>query len=182
MVLLVIFLVGLIVVGKALGLESYFTKEKIIALVKSAGYFGIVVYVTIFALGELFHIPGMLFVATGVVLYGQVAGAFIGLFGAIASVSVSFLVVRSLGGTALQEVKWKIVVRILERIEDKPIQTVILIRLFTWLAPGANYVLALSPIRFREYLIGSSIGLIIPVLGFAFLFEWFISYLGWTAS
>ena len=52
------------------------------------------------------------------------------------------------------------------------IRTVFLLRLFLWLAPALNYALALTHVKYRDYLIGSALGLIVPVAGAALLFDW----------
>ena len=60
---------------------------------------------------------------------------------------------------------------ILARLEERPIRTVALLRLFLWLAPALTYALALSRIRYRHYVAGSAIGLALPVAAAAALFE-----------
>ena len=46
-----------------------------------------------------------------------------------------------------------------------------------WMAPPLNYALAMSKLRFREYIIGSAIGLVIPIALVSLLFEWFLGWL-----
>jgi uncharacterized membrane protein YdjX (TVP38/TMEM64 family) len=48
------------------------------------------------------------------------------------------------------------------------------LRLFLWLAPALNYALALSPIRYRDYLAGSAIGLVVPVGAATMLLEYLL--------
>ena len=60
----------------------------------------------------------------------------------------------------------------LARLDERPVTTVIVLRTLLWLAPPLNYALALSSIRFRHYLIGSALGLLLPVAGAALFFDW----------
>ena len=67
--------------------------------------------------------------------------------------------------------------KILDRLDERPILTVVILRLIFVMSPPVNYALALSSLRFRDYLIGSLIGLPVPliVLGLVAdrLVQWF---------
>ena len=175
--LLVVFLVGLFVIGTATGWADRFTLEGVRAAIADAGIWGFAVFLGAFAVGELLHVPGFLFVAAAVLAYGRLLGGGAAYVGAVVSVVVSFAVVRGVGGRALGGLKNARVRRILDRLEERPVRVVALLRLLLWMAPPLNYALALSPVRFRDYLIGSAIGLVIPIaLASAFL-DWFIQYM-----
>lgn len=90
----------------------------------------------------------------------------------VGSVCFSFLIVHSIGGRALSEIERPFVRRTLSRLDERPIRTVVVLRLMLWLSPALNDSLALSDIRFRNYLIGSFLGLIPPIGGAAIFFEW----------
>jgi uncharacterized membrane protein YdjX (TVP38/TMEM64 family) len=51
---------------------------------------------------------------------------------------------------------------------------VALLRLVLWMAPAVNYALALSPVRYRDYAIGSAVGLAIPVAAAAAFLHFFL--------
>ncbi|TNE49683.1 MAG: TVP38/TMEM64 family protein [Deltaproteobacteria bacterium] len=171
-VLLIGVLVGLFVLARAMGWQEYMQPQRLRKLIEGAGFVGVIMYLGIFAFGELVHIPGLVFVAAGVYAYGQLMGGALALAGAILSVTVSFWVVRIVGGQALSEIRWSILKKMLERLDERPITIVIVLRLMFFIAPPVNYALALSTIRFRDYLIGSAIGLT-PVLVFSVLFfDW----------
>ena len=46
---------------------------------------------------------------------------------------------------------------------EYPVRNVILLRLFLNAAPWLNHALALAPLGFRDYLIGSAVGMAIPI-------------------
>lgn len=151
--------------------------ETIRAAVQSAGVWGVVLFVVGFALGELVHIPGMVFVAGAVLAYGQVGGFAVGLLGAVFSVTVSFLLVRTFGGQALEKIRWKFVQRLLAKLDARPVRTVVMLRLVLWLAPALNFALAMTRVRFRDYLLGSTLGLLVPVAGMALFFEQLMAFI-----
>jgi uncharacterized membrane protein YdjX (TVP38/TMEM64 family) len=131
-------------------------------LVQHAGAAGVGLFILVFAVGELLHVPGMIFVAAGVMAWGPLAGGVVSYLAALVSVSVVFVVVRVIGGQPLATVTQPRVRAILARLDRRPILTVALLRLFLWIAPPVNYALALSTVRYRDYAAGSALGLAPP--------------------
>ena len=169
---------GLWIAGKTSGVLDDLDTERIRALVDGAGVFGALLFIAIFAVGELLHVPGMLFVGAGILAYGKLAGFAVSLAAALVSISVSFIVVRAVGGKALAEIERPFVKKMLARLERQPVRTVFVLRVVLWLAPALNYALALTSIRFRDYFIGSALGLVPPLIAAALMFDWLIKYLG----
>jgi uncharacterized membrane protein YdjX (TVP38/TMEM64 family) len=171
-VLLVAVLVALYVVGKTSGVIDSVDVETVRRTVDEAGALGVVIFVVIFAVGELLHVPGIVFVVAGLLAWGRTLGFAFGMVGSLVSVSLSFFVVRGVGGRALASIERPIVKRMLARLDARPIQTVFLLRLLLFLAPALNYGLALTRVRYRDYLAGSALGLAIPLALVALLFDW----------
>lgn len=146
--------------------------------IESAGSWGMILFIVVFAIGELLHIPGMVFVGAAILAYGKAAGFGVSLIAAVVSVSLSFVVVRGLGGRALSEIEKPFMKKMLARLDARPIRTVIILRVVLWLAPALNYGLALTSIRYRDYLIGSVVGLVPPILAATVFFDWLIAYTG----
>jgi uncharacterized membrane protein YdjX (TVP38/TMEM64 family) len=132
-------------------------------LVLHAGTAGVAVFVVAFCAGELLHVPGLVFVAAAVLAWGRVVGGAAAYGGALVAVSLVFVVVRAIGGQPLGAIAQPRLRAILARLERRPILTVALLRLVLWLAPSVNYALALSPVRYRDYAVGSALGLAVPV-------------------
>jgi uncharacterized membrane protein YdjX (TVP38/TMEM64 family) len=168
---LVALIVGLLVLGKLTGLTAYLTTERIRTLVQAAGWWGALLLIALFCVGELVHIPGFVFVAAAVIAYGRLGGGALGYVGALCSVSVSFFIVRGVGGKPLGAIKWRFVQRILGQLDTHPVRTVTILRSILWMAPQLNYALALSRVRYRDYLIGSALGLALPVAGMVLLMD-----------
>ena len=163
-------LVALLVVRYATPFGASLSTARIRELVQHAGAAGVAIFFVAFAVGELLHVPGLVFIATAVLSWGHLVGGAIAYAGALGSVTLSFFVVRGIGGQALGELRWQWVQKILARLDERPILTVALLRMFLWLAPALNYALALSRVRFRDYLVGSALGLVLPIaLGSIFL-------------
>lgn len=165
----------LFIIGRLTGADQYFTPENIRNLVQNTGIWGYVLFILIFAVGELLHIFGLIFIAAGVYAFGKTTGLVIGLIGAIVAVSVSFIVIRTVGGKAFTRIEKPWAVNMMNRLDKMPIRIVIVLRLFLIMHPSLNYALALTSISFRDYLIGSAIGLVIPVSAFVIFFDWLMN-------
>jgi len=176
--ILAVILIGLFVAGKATGWTDSFSIDRIRELVGRAGPLGYLAYAAAFALGELIHVPGVLFVIAGVLAFGRAAGFVAGLAGGLLSVSTTFFVVRGVGGRALGAVRHPLMKRLLSHLDDHPIRTIFLLRLVFWLAPPLNYALALSNVRFRHYFVGSLLGLVAPIGLIAVFVERFFQWFG----
>ncbi|MEM9861424.1 MAG: VTT domain-containing protein [Myxococcota bacterium] len=170
--------VAAILALRSTGMSGAEMIERTRSAMASAGIGGFLLFVVLFALGELMHVPGLVFIAAAVFAYEPTLGAVAGYTGAVASVSIAFAVVRGAGGQALKTVDKPWLQRWLKRLEARPVRVVFLLRTLLWMAPILNYALAMAPLRFRDYFIGSALGLVMPViLAVTFLdkvMEWFL--------
>lgn len=172
MLALVVLGVGLYAIGHVTGATEHLSRDRIESMMVDLGALGLLAYVALFAIGELVHVPGMVFVAAAVVAYGPIAGFGAGLAGGVVSVAVSFVVARAIGGRALQRIRWAPARRLLARVEERPVRTIVLLRLFLPMLPALNVGLALSGVRFRDYLIGSAIGMVPAIALVALAIGW----------
>ena len=166
---LIFVLGGLFLIGHLTGFNESFDRESLRQWVQDAGPLGSLLLVCAFIAGLLVQIPGMLFVVVGIWVYGQFWGGLLAHVGGVLALSVSFVIVRGIGGKPLGAIKNKHARHIFDRLHDAPIKTVALLRLFFWFSPPLNYALALSGIRLRDYALGSAIGLI-PVVATTSIF------------
>jgi uncharacterized membrane protein YdjX (TVP38/TMEM64 family) len=163
LVALALAIVASLVIARTTGATDALTAEGIRSLVARAGALGVVAFLALFVVGELVHVPGLVFVGAAVALWGPVAGGAIGVVGALLSLVTTFAVVRGVGGKPLGEIKLAFARRLLAGLERRPIATVALLRATLILSPPVTYALALSPIGFRDYLVGSAIGIVPPL-------------------
>lgn len=176
LVLLALVLGGIFLLGHVTGATEYFTRAQIRAFMEDLGVSGFLLYLALFAVGELVHIPGIVFVLAALLAYGRVLGAAAGYAGGLVSVAVAFVVVRRVGGQLLTDVKRPLLRRVIDRLQSHPISTIAALRAVLWFAPIVNVVLAMSPVRFRDYLVGSAIGLLVPITVLTLAFEWALTF------
>ena len=133
---------------------------------------GVVAFIVVFSAGQLLRVPSLVFVAAAVAVYGRNSGILVALLGALISATVSFAVVRAFAGRALAVVQRPLIRRLLTHIDNRPVLTVALLRLMFQTAPPLNYALPMTAVRWRDHLVGSVLGLPVPVGGMAFFFDW----------
>lgn len=170
--LLALVIVGLWITAWATGVTARFTPESIRDLLGGKGFWGVVAFTALFAAGQLLRVPGPVFVAAAVALYGRNFGNLVALLGALVSVTVSFAVVRTFAGAALTDVQRPVVRRVLSKIDSRPVMTVALLRLIFQTAPPLNYALPMTAVPWRDHLMGSMLGLPVPVTVMSWFLDW----------
>jgi uncharacterized membrane protein YdjX (TVP38/TMEM64 family) len=132
---------------------------------------GFFTFLLLFVLGNLVQIPGWLFLAAAVLALGQGWGCIVTYLAACISCGVTFLLVRWLGGDALRALPSRWVLKVLAQLDQRPVRSVLLSRVAFQTLPALNYALAMSGIRFRSYLLGTALGLVLPLALYCIFFE-----------
>jgi uncharacterized membrane protein YdjX (TVP38/TMEM64 family) len=173
--ILAILVIGLLVVALATGLLRLHV-EDVRAHVEEAGAWAMVVFVVADTLAMLAHLPQLIFTGGAVALWGRGAGIAIAYLGAFAGVNLAFGIARVIGGAPiLLESRRPRVQRLMQRITNRPITTVVILRTIFCGASFLNYGLPLTPIRFRDHVIGSAIGLVPPIIAQGVLIHWLVT-------
>ena len=159
LVALFVVLLALFVAGYALGLDDWLDAERVRTLVERAGAWGVVLFVALWVVGTTMYVPSFAFIAVAALVWGPLLGGAVSYGASLLTVSLGFGVVRRVGGTALAAIERPWVRRMLAHVGEHPIRTVMVMRLTPlFLAPYLTYALALTPMRYRDFLIGSAIG------------------------
>lgn len=170
-VLVVVLFAGLFAVGRMCGLYEDLTLPGIREKVLAAGPWGVLVLIGLFVIGLLIQIPGIPFVVACLLIYGPLYGIALSYASGMLGLAVSFFVVRRVGGQPLGRVRFKWMKRALSHLDERPVRTVILLRFVAHFSPVLTYALALSGIRFRDFMLGSLVGVTPIILVLALLAE-----------
>jgi len=160
-----VMLVGLLVTGLILDRAGVVSLEPaaIVELVRSAGGWGAALLVVLFALGAIANVPGLVFVAAAVTLYGGQLGYLVALAGAILSVNLTFALGRATGLGNSRLLERPMIARVVAWLHRRPVLSVGVLRVLVAVSPPVNYALSLTKLRFRDFAIGSAVGLVIPI-------------------
>lgn len=172
LLLVILFLLGLFVLFEALGIRAQFSLEALQALILMHPVVGLLLFTLLFALGNLIQIPGWVFLAAAVLALGRLYGGIATYVAACVSCIFTFITIRYLGGNALRELDNRLAQRLLGGLDRRPLASIIVLRMLFQTVPALNYALALSGARFRTYLLGTLLGLPLPIALYCVFFDY----------
>ncbi|MFZ6047834.1 VTT domain-containing protein [Pseudomonas sp. CR3202] len=171
--LLVVLFLGLLLAAFQLsGLREHLSLEYLHDILLAHKGWGLVLFALLFALGNLIQVPGWIFLAAAVLALGRVWGGLATYLAATFSCCCTFVVIRVLGGSALRELDNRLARRIIAHLDEHPVAVVTLLRVLFQTVPALNYALSLSGVRFRHYLIGTLLGLPLPIAVYCLFFDY----------
>lgn len=172
LIAVVLFLAILFAVFRLTGLNEHFTLAALQQRILANRLEGLLVFVLLFALGNLIQIPGWLFLAAAVLTLGREMGGIATYVAASISCVATFLIIRFVGGDALRQLDNRLATYLLGRLDFRPVASVVLLRMAFQTVPALNYALAMSGVRFSAYLIGTLLGLPLPILLYCLFFDY----------
>jgi uncharacterized membrane protein YdjX (TVP38/TMEM64 family) len=171
LIFVLLFLLVLIAVSEFTGLREHFSLALLREKLADNLLTGLLIFVVLFALGNLIHIPGLVFLVAAVFALGRVNGAITTYIAASASCAFTFFVIHYLGGDALRQINNKTATKLLDHLENHPIRNIVLLRTLFQTLPAINYTLALSGVSFRNYMLGTLLGLPLPIALYCLFFS-----------
>lgn len=173
-ILVLLFLLLLLGFVQLTGLRQNFSLTFLRQVLTHNEWRGLAWFVVLFCLGNLVQVPGWIFLAAAVLVLGQWVGGVVTYIAASVSCAVTFLVVRSVGGDAMREMKSSLARRMLSRLHANPIRNVMVLRTVFQTLAGLNYALAMSGIGFRKYMAATLLGLPLPIAAYCVFFEYVV--------
>ncbi len=150
--------------GVSSGLTDNLDKDELRSMVLNAGPWGVLLFLALNCFGIFVYVPGFVFVAGAVLIYGIWVGMVMAYLGGLLAISVSFGIARKVGGVPLVKVKSPRLRSLLSRLHQRPVVVMAILRVFMLASPALNTVLALSAVRYRDYLLGAVLGMWVPVV------------------
>lgn len=172
LVAVLLFLGVLLAAFELSGLRQHFSLEFLQQRILEHRISGLLIFIVLFVLGNLVQIPGWVFLAAAVLTLGRSLGGLATYVAASISCVVTFLLIRMLGGDALRRLDSRIAERIFRHLDARPITSIVLLRVLFQTVPALNYALALSGVKFRNYLIGTLLGLPLPIAVYCLFFDY----------
>lgn len=167
-----LFLGLLLAIFELSGLRDHFNLEFLHRRILENRVSGLLIFILLFSLGNLIQIPGWVFLAAAVLALGRTWGGVATYVAATISCVITFLTIRWIGGDALRQLNSKIAARILGRLDAHPITSIVLLRVLFQTVPALNYALAMSGVKFRNYLVGTLLGLPLPIMVYCLFFDY----------
>ncbi len=146
--------------------------ERLDHLVQAAGLLGPALFVLLYGLGSLF-LPVTPFTVAGAIIFGKFYGMFYNLAGDMLGASLAFFLGRYfLHGVARNFLETRLP-WLDRKVAEEGFSVIFYLRIFWFPFIVLNYAAGATRIRFRDYLLGSALGLLPPV----FIVTYFIGAL-----
>ena len=172
-VILVAFIVTAILLVQFTPIKDYLTEEKLTGLKDAAGWWGPLVFIVMYAVGICLFLPGTLLTGLGAALFGPYLGTVVNWIGAMIGASAAFLIGRTLGREYAASLIGDKLKKYDDAIERNGFATVLYLRLVYFPFTPMNFGMGLTKVHFRDYFIGTGLGIIVGT----FIFTFFIGTL-----
>ena len=163
LILFILIIIMVVASVKIFHLEQYFSAQRLTELLGGMGIWGPVVFILLYSAGMLIGLPGTLFTVAGGLIFGTWFGTLYNVIGATIGASGAFWIARLLGSEALinkfSGQKW--FDKLNKGLEENGLYYMLFIRLVpVFPFNGVNFGCGLTKITFRDYFIGTAIGII----------------------
>jgi uncharacterized membrane protein YdjX (TVP38/TMEM64 family) len=172
-IFLLIFIVAAIFLVRFTPIKNYLTTEGLGRFLDGAGFWGPLIFILIYAVGVCLFLPGTLLTGLGAAIFGAYEGFVYVWFGAMAGASVAFLIGRTLGREFASSLIGDKLKKYDDGIERNGFATVLYLRLVYFPFTPMNFGMGLTKVHFRDYFIGTGLGIIVGT----FIFTFFIGTL-----
>lgn len=149
-------------------IKDYLTAQELGRLMNSAGIWAPIVYMVLYAVGVCLFLPGTLLTGLGAAVFGPYRGFLYVWIGAMLGASAAFIIGRTLGREFAASLIGDRLKKYDDAIERNGFATVLYLRLVYFPFTPMNFGMGLTKVRFRDYLAGTGLGIIVGTFIFTF--------------
>ena len=171
--LLVAFIIAAIYIVRFTTVKEFLTREALGHFLDAAGFWAPLAFMVIYTGGVCFFVPGTLLTALGAAIFGAYLGFLYVWMGAMAGATAAFWIGRSLGREFAASLIGDRLRKYDDAIERNGFATVLYLRLVYFPFTAMNFGMGLTKVRFRDYFLGTGLGIIVGT----FIFTFFIGTL-----
>ena len=165
---LLLFIVAAIVIVRFTPAKEYLTRESLGQVLESAGFWAPLLFILVYVAGICLFVPGTLLTTLGAAIFGAYWGFLYVWVGAMIGASAAFWIGRTLGREFAASLIGDRLKRYDEAIERNGFATVLYLRLIYFPFTPMNFGMGLTRVRFRDYLFGTGLGIIVGTFIFTF--------------
>lgn len=158
---LAILLIAAIYLIRFTSIKNYLTPDAINTILENTGIWAPVFYIFIYAIGVCLFVPGLLLTGIGALLFGPYWGFIYIWVGAMIGASGAFFIGRTLGRDFASTMIGDRLKKYDDAIERNGFAVVLYLRLLYFPFTPMNFGMGLTKVRFRDYLFGTGIGIIV---------------------
>ena len=167
-IVFVVFIIGAIFLIRFTPVKNYLTADALGSFLEAAGLWAPVVYMMIYAVGVCLFLPGTLLTGLGAAIFGAYWGFLYVWIGAMMGASAAFFIGRTLGRDFAASLIGNKLKKYDDAIERNGFATVLYLRLVYFPFTPMNFGMGLTKVRFRDYVAGTGLGIIVGTFIFTF--------------
>ncbi len=167
-VFLVLFIVAALVTVRSTGVREFLTVEHLGARLAAAGFWAPLAFILVYAAGVCLFVPGTLLTALGAAIFGPYRGFVYVWVAAMLGAAGAFLIGRYLGREFAASLIGDRLRKYDDVIERNGFATVLYLRLVYFPFTPMNFGMGLTKVRFRDYLWGTALGILVGTFIFTF--------------
>ena len=167
-IILVVFIMAAVFVIRFTPVKGYLTAEALGSFLDTAGIWAPVVYMLIYTVGVCVFIPGTLLTGLGAAIFGAYWGFLYVWIGAMLGAGAAFFIGRTLGRDFAASLVGDKLKKYDDAIERNGFATVLYLRLVYFPFTPMNFGMGLTKVRFRDYMVGTGLGIIVGTFIFTF--------------
>ena len=171
--ILAAFIVTAIVAVRFTPVFDFLTAEGLGKFLDAAGFWAPLIFMVIYAAGVCLFLPGTLLTGLGAAIFGAYWGFVYVWLGAMVGAAMAFWIGRTLGREFAASLIGNKLKKYDDAIERNGFATVLYLRLVYFPFTPMNFGMGLTKVRFRDYLFGTGLGIIVGT----FIFTFFIGTL-----
>ena len=172
-IVFVVFIILAIILIRFTPVKTYLTADALGSFLETAGLWAPILYMVIYAVGVCLFLPGTLLTGLGAAIFGAYWGFLYVWIGAMMGASAAFFIGRTLGREFAASLIGEKLKKYDDAIERNGIATVLYLRLVYFPFTPMNFGMGLTKVRFRDYVAGTGLGIIVGT----FIFTFFIGTL-----
>ncbi|MBW1725675.1 MAG: TVP38/TMEM64 family protein [Deltaproteobacteria bacterium] len=172
-IIFVAFIFAAIFLIRFIPVKNYLTAEALGRFLETAGIWAPVVYMAIYSVGVCLFLPGTLLTGLGAAIFGAYWGFLYVWIGAMIGASAAFFIGRTLGREFASSLIGDKLKKYDDAIERNGFAAVLYLRLVYFPFTPMNFGMGLTKVRFRDYVTGTGLGIIVGT----FIFTFFIGTL-----
>jgi len=166
--ILVAFIIGAIYVIRFTSVKEFLTRESLNRFLEAAGPWAPLAFMVVYTAGICLFVPGTLLTALGAAIFGAYRGFLYVWIGAMAGATAAFWIGRTLGREFAASLIGDRLKKYDDAIERNGFATVLYLRLIYFPFTPMNFGMGLTKVRFRDYLWGTGLGILVGTFIFTF--------------
>jgi uncharacterized membrane protein YdjX (TVP38/TMEM64 family) len=166
--ILLAFITLAVLVVRFTSLKEFLTEEAAGRFLKASGFWAPLLFILFYGAGICLFVPGTILTGLGAAIFGAYWGFLYVWVGAMLGASAAFWIGRTLGREFSASLIGDRLKRYDDAIERNGFAAVLYLRLVYFPFTVMNFGMGLTRVRFRDYFLGTALGIIIGTFVFTF--------------